>query len=224
MDQRTDEDLLEAHRNGDSKALEALIGRYQRELLGFLTRLLGNRSAAEDVFQEAFLQIHLSADSFDTSRRFRPWLFTIAANKGRDYYRKHGKQDAAADLSAPVKGRGGSAGDGSSATKFVDLLEADVPDLEVGIESAETRDRVRWAVDQLPLSLREIILLAYFQRMSYKQIAESLDIPLGTVKSRLHTAVATFTELWNQSDLSSPEEPIENRNDSINEQAQRTGT
>jgi len=197
VDERTDEQLIADHRTGDPGALEVLVRRYRHDLVPFLIRLLGRRDAAEDVFQETFLQVHVSADSFDTSRRFKPWLFTIAANKARDYYRKHGKHAAMSDLSAPVRsGRGGD--EGRSRTTFVDLLEADLDELGTDLSSAEQRDRVRQVVDEMPYHLREILLLAYFQRLSYAQIADSLEIPLGTVKSRLHSAVASFADRWRQ--------------------------
>jgi len=193
-DSRTDEALMYAYRNGEAGAMTELVRRYENELLGFLVRLLGNRASAEDVFQETFVQIHLSVEVFDVSRRFKPWLFTIAANKGRDYYRKHGKHGLAADLSAPVRRSDG----GSDGLTFVDLLEAEIPDLVDELNTEELRIQVREVLNLVPFSLREVILLAYFQRMSYQQIAESLGIPLGTVKSRLHSAVATFADQWKQ--------------------------
>src|SRR5687767_2162997 len=82
-----DEQLLAEYRAGDKTKFAVLVLRYQRELYHFLVRFLGDRAAAEDVFQETFLQVHQSADQFDPSRRFRPWLFTIAANKARDLIR-----------------------------------------------------------------------------------------------------------------------------------------
>ena len=81
MERRTDEALLGSYMQGDRPAFAELIRRYSNELLHFLTRFLGSRAAADDVFQETFLQVHLSAETFDTKRRFKPWLFTIAANK-----------------------------------------------------------------------------------------------------------------------------------------------
>ena len=78
----------------DRSAFRALITRYHEDLMRFLTRFLGSRAAAEDVFQETFLQVHLSADTFDLDRRFKPWLFTIAANKARDHHRKHARRSA----------------------------------------------------------------------------------------------------------------------------------
>src|SRR5437879_3357804 len=72
----TDEQLLADYRHGDKAAFQKLVERYQREMFHFLVRFLGDRAAAEDIFQETFLQVHQSADQFDPERRFRPWLFT----------------------------------------------------------------------------------------------------------------------------------------------------
>jgi RNA polymerase sigma-70 factor (ECF subfamily) len=188
VDERRDEELLAAHLDGERAAYRTLIGRYRDELLHFLIRFLGSRSAGEDVFQETFLQVHLSADTFDFSRRFKPWLFTIAANKARDHHRKYGRR-VAVSLSASV-------GDDQEGQRFVDLMEADLPTPETPVLDAERSRLVKAVVDSMPVHLREILLLSYFQRMSYNQIAETLEIPLGTVKSRLHTAVATFARAW----------------------------
>ena len=184
----TDEQLLEQYRNGRSEAFEALVERYRQELFFFLMRFVRQRSVADDLFQEAFLQVHISADTFDPEKRFKPWLFTIAANKARDYLRRNVRQRAA-PLSATV--------DNSPEGKtFVDLLEADLPMPVDTVTGAETRQLVRDAVEAMPEHLREILLLAYFNQMPYKDIAEVLQIPLGTVKSRLHAAVASFAQSW----------------------------
>src|SRR5688500_13099813 len=90
--ERTDEQLVAEYRQGDRASFAQLMARYQRELYHFLVRFLGDRAAAEDVFQETFLQGHQSADQFDLSRRFRPWLFTIAANKARDLIRSQARR------------------------------------------------------------------------------------------------------------------------------------
>jgi RNA polymerase sigma-70 factor (ECF subfamily) len=188
VDQRSDEYLLDSYLRGDRAAFTSLMSRYSNELLHFLTRFLGSRAAADDVFQETFLQIHLSADTFDLERRFKPWLFTIAANKARDYHRKHSR-GTTMSLSATMS----SDGEGES---FVDLLEADIANPDMPLIDAERSRLVKSVVDSLPAHLREILLLSYFQGFSYNQIADSLEIPLGTVKSRLHTAVAAFARAW----------------------------
>lgn len=197
--ERTDEELVSDYRGGDTPAFELLIRRHHDDLMRFLVRLVGNRTVAEDAFQETFLQVHLSAETFDTARRFKPWLFTIAANKGRDALRRSARRRTL-DLSAPIGGgRGGAEnhdGSGSGAKTYVDLMEVDVPQPGAAMDDLERSQLVQRAVDELPWSLREILLLAYFQRMSYNQIADSLNIPLGTVKSRLHSAVAAFAKKW----------------------------
>ncbi|KAA0216924.1 MAG: RNA polymerase sigma factor [Leptolyngbya sp. PLA3] len=186
----SDERLFERYRRGDSNSLRTLIERHHEDLLRFLTRLVGDRSAAEDVFQETFLQIHLSAESFDASRRFRPWLFTIAANKGRDYLRKRGRQQSM-EVSAPVGGDG-------ERPSIVDLMEMDTPSPDAAMDERERDSLVQRALSGLSPTMREILLLAYFQRLSYAQMAEDLQIPLGTVKSRLHAAVAAFAKRWHE--------------------------
>jgi len=187
----SDEVLFEQYRTGDRESLRTLIERHQKDLMRFLIRLTGDAAGAEDVFQDAFLQIHVSADTFDPTRRFRPWLFTIAANKARDHLRKKGRRRTL-ELSAPVNGAGGDDAAGS----FVDLLSIDMPHIGSGLEANETSRQVQQALDLLPPLLREILLLAYFNRLTYVQIHEELGIPLGTVKSRLHAAVAAFARKW----------------------------
>lgn len=187
-----DEVLFDRYRKGDLSCLRSLIDRYRDELYRFLVRLVGDRTAAEDVFQDTFLQIHLSAATFDAERRFRPWLFTIAANKGRDHLRRKGRRQTL-DLSAPVGGSGSEDG-----LTYVDLLKIDMPGPDNRLESAERDAKVQQVLETMPPLLKEILLLAYFQRLSYANIAEDLGIPLGTVKSRLHAAVASFAQGWSR--------------------------
>ena len=191
LEERTDEALLASHIAGeDGNSFEELLGRYVNELIPFLTRLTGSKAAADDVFQETFLQIHQSARTFDPSRRFRPWLYTIAVNKGRDWHRRNARRKAVS-LSNTV----GTDGDGA---RMADLLADDGPMPGSRMEISERVGSVKKVVDEMPSHLREILLLSYFQRMSYNQIADTLEIPLGTVKSRLHSAVATFGRAWQQ--------------------------
>jgi len=190
--ERTDEALLEASIDGDRPAFTALVERYRDELLHFLIRFVGSKTAADDVFQEAFLQVHLSARSFDLTRRFKPWLFTIAANKARDHFRRNHRQPPLS-LSATIDRMGDRGGESD---RFVDLLASEQRGPESPLGDAERARLVREIVDGMPAHHREILLLSYFQRLSYNQIADALSIPLGTVKSRLHAAVANFAGAW----------------------------
>src|SRR4051794_30928753 len=185
----TDEQLLESYRNGNKTAFAHLVERYQRELFHFLVRFLGDRAAAEDVFQETFLQVHQSAAQFDPSRRFRPWLFTIAANKARDLMRSQARRPTN-PLQATI-----SPGDDESG-QYIDLMEATNPTPGQNMEREELQKLVHGTVMSMPDHLREILLLSYFHQFPYKQISDILAIPLGTVKSRLHAAVAHFADRW----------------------------
>lgn len=190
MPERTDEQLIGDYRSGDAEAFRLLIERHQDALLRFLIRFIGNRALAEDAFQDAFLQVHLSADAFDVERRFKPWLFTIAANKARDLRRKANRRPTV-DLFAPLGG-----GDDDGARTYMDLMPGDNDPAGIAMDARERDAAVQRAVDSLPAHLREILLLAYFQRMPYAVMAEALEIPLGTVKSRLHAAVGAFAKAW----------------------------
>jgi len=185
----TDEQLLIEYRNGDKTRFAILVLRYQRELYHFLVRFLGDRAAAEDVFQETFLQVHQSAAQFDPSRRFRPWLFTIAANKARDLIRSQARRPTN-PLQATI-----SPGDDESG-EFIDLMQAAESMPGEPMEREELQQLVQQTVMAMPDHLREILLLSYFHQFPYKQIGDILDIPLGTVKSRLHAAVAHFADRW----------------------------
>lgn len=188
-EQRTDEKLLEDYRQGDAAAFAQLVSRYQRELYHFLVRFLGNRTTAEDVFQDTFLQVHQSAEQFDLQRRFRPWLFTIAANKARDLIRSMARRPTN-PLQATI-----SPGDDESG-EFIDLMQSASELPGEPMERRELQQLVHRTVTSMPEHLREILLLSYFHQFPYKQISEILDIPLGTVKSRLHAAVAHFADRW----------------------------
>lgn len=182
----TDEQLLADHLAGAPGAFAQLVQRYRDDLHRFLQRFLNSEAAADDVFQETFLQIHLSAASFEVGRTVKPWLYTIAANKARDWHRKR-KRQSMPSIDAPASAH--------SEGTLIDTL-ADTHESAVGAGTQRREDAavVKAVVDAMPEHHREILLLAYFQKMPYQQIAEALELPLGTVKSRLHAAVATFSD------------------------------
>ncbi len=187
----TDSDLLRRHLEGDAGAYPALVKRYEKELYNFLARFTGDATLADDVFQEAFLQLHISAATFDLSKRLKPWLFTIAANKARDALRSRARKKAV-PLDAVLKG------DESERTSYADLLAGDVPKPDENLSNLETRQGVQNIVRKMPENLRTVLILSYFHGFQYKQIAEILDVPVGTIKSRLHAAVAHFAQRWRQ--------------------------
>lgn len=189
FDKWTDSELLGKYKEGDQEAFKELVDRYKNPLYAFLWRFLNRRDLVEDVFQETFLQLYSSSDSFDTSRQLRPWLFTIAANKAKDALRKQQRH--------PTMSLGAIADTSEvSIDDVVNLLASyeTTPIEEVSQE--ETAEQVRQIIANMPENLRGILILAYFKQFSYKQMAEILSIPIGTVKSRLHTAVVHFAKKW----------------------------
>ncbi|NLW86965.1 MAG: sigma-70 family RNA polymerase sigma factor [Planctomycetes bacterium] len=185
----SDNELLRRHLEGDDESFGILMNRYRRELYNFLFRFMGDAALAEDVFQETFLQVHTSAAAFDQSRTFKPWLFTIAANKGRDAMRSRQRRQTA-PLDATI------AGDTEGRTSYADIMPADIPPPDFSLLNTETRQAVEKIMSQMPEGLRVVLLLSYFDELPYKEIAEILNVPLGTVKSRLHAAVRYFARQW----------------------------
>jgi RNA polymerase sigma-70 factor (ECF subfamily) len=186
----SDEELLARFRRGQSEAFGALMRRYERELYGYLRRYLGDSDLAEDVFQNTFLQLYIKSDQYEMGRPVRPWLYTIATHQAIDALRRNGRHQA---LSLDQNQR--ESPDGEVRT-LLELVEARGPGPLDAAEGSERRDLVRASVDRLPDFLRQVVVLAYYQGLKYREIAEVLGIPVGTVKSRLHAALIRLQEAW----------------------------
>ena len=188
----TDAELLTRYTAGEEAAFREIVDRYKNGLYAFLLKFLNRHDLVEDVFQETFLQLFSSRESFDKNRPLRPWLFTIAANKAKDALRKWRRTSA-----VPI----GSMTD-TEDLSFDDMLNiiTSYPTMSYEeLQKNETALNVGQIIASMPDNLREILLLSYFQRFSYKQMAEILSIPIGTVQSRLHTAVGRFAKDWKES-------------------------
>ncbi|UCC32216.1 MAG: RNA polymerase sigma factor [Phycisphaerales bacterium] len=184
-----DRELLERYAAGEEDAFQQLVSQYKDSVYGFLRRFLSRSDLVEDVFQETFMQLYVSRDTFDQSRPLRPWLFTIAANKAKDALRRMQRNESA-HLSNMFDS------DEHSIDDVLNTLDCDTRMPYDDLIKDETADSVKKVISKMPTKLREIILLAYFHKFSYAEIAEMLRIPVGTVKSRLHTAVGRFAEDW----------------------------
>jgi RNA polymerase sigma-70 factor (ECF subfamily) len=181
--------LLERYGQGDETAFRELVDKYKSGLRTFLRRFLNRPDLVEDVFQETLIQLYTSRDSYDVSRPLRPWLWTIAANKARDALRR-AKCRPATPLSELV----GS--DNLSSEEILSIFAFRDDDPSVRLDRTETAVLIRHVVTRLPKNHCKILTLAYFDQLTYKQMAETLSIPIGTVKSRLHAAVAGFAREW----------------------------
>jgi RNA polymerase sigma-70 factor (ECF subfamily) len=186
----SDEELLARVRKGQRDAFGVFVRRYERELYGYLRRYLNDGTLAEDVFQNTFLQVFVKIASYEPGRPARPWLYTIATNQAIDAMRRNSRHQAVSlnqgrEVKAPP-----DPDDllGSLESKTASPLDA--------AQGEERKLAVRAAVDGLPEFLRQVVILGYYQGMKYREIADILDIPLGTVKSRLHTALHKLQETW----------------------------
>ena len=187
----SDEHLLLGYREtGDRGYFEELVHRYERELFSYLRRYLGNAEMAEDAFQGAFLQVHLKCDQFQQGRRFRPWLYTIATNQAIDLQRRSRRHRVTS-----LDGSSRAGGDDELGA-LMDLLESreDVPAVQA--ERDEQKRWVRQTVEELPDPLRAAVALVYYQGLKYREAADVLAIPVGTVKSRLHSALLKLNQAW----------------------------
>jgi len=190
----SDEDLLTRFRMGEKEAFGTLLRRYERELYGYLNRYLGNSVLAEDVFQNTFLQVFLKIGQYEAGRPVRPWLYTIATHQAIDAMRRNGRHQ----MVSLERAREEASGQGEL-KGLVDMLQGPAPGPLEQLSAEERQQRVRASVDNLPDPFRQVVVLAYYQGMKYRDIAEVLDIPVGTVKSRLHAALVKLQEAWSQS-------------------------
>ena len=163
-----DEDLLSFLGQGDSEAFTILYDRYGRAAFSLAYRVMGERQAAEDLVQDAFLKLWRSATSYRPERSsVRTWLLSIVRNRGIDQLRSH-----------------------ASRRRTQDRIEAFTPCSQPSEAFAETwrnsqRDRVRDALNTLPPEQLKVLELAYFSGYTHVQVSELLDVPLGTIKGRM---------------------------------------
>jgi RNA polymerase sigma-70 factor, ECF subfamily len=190
LDRMTDEELLLEYRlSGVPRVFEGLVKRYERELYNYLRRFLGNEALAEDAFQATFLQVHLKCHLFDGERKVRPWLYTVATNQAIDIQRRN-RRHRLVSLDRPNRVENEDLG------SLINLLDSREADPGSRLELHERREWVRQAVAALPEQLRSAVRLVYFRGLKYREAADELSVPVGTVKSRLHTAVKRLGEAW----------------------------
>ena len=188
---KADEELMSRYRDTGLEAVYTeLVHRYERELYRYLARYLGNPTLAEDVFQNTFLQIHLKRGLYEDGRPFRPWLYAIATHQAVDALRKAGRHPTVS-LDQRVTPHQHE----SEAGSLLDLLVNDGVGPLAELQEQERQQWVRQSIERLPDTLRQTLILAYHQDLKYREIADLLKIPVGTVKSRLHAALSKLQDM-----------------------------
>ena len=179
----TDTELMMRVKAGDQSAFKAIVERYQRRVINVGYRFLGNREDAEDVAQETFLKVYLSAKSYKPRAELFTYLYSIATHLALNQLRKKKRLRW---LSLDQLERNGEVGIGQE----VPADPADQPDQS--LERAEREALVRRALDTLPAAQKTAVILSRYEGLSYKQIAEVMELSVSAVESKLHRAKQTL--------------------------------
>lgn len=169
--------LIKRVQQGDRSAFDLLVLKYQHKILKLIMRYVRDPSEAMDVAQEAFLKAYRAAPSFRGESAFYTWLYRIAINTAKNYLVAAGRRPSHFDLDLQ---------DPEQFEAFSKLRELDTPE---GLAlSEEIREAVNGAINDLPEDLRTAILLREIEGMSYEEIAQTMECPVGTVRSRIFRA------------------------------------
>ncbi len=183
--ENTDKSLIEAHCRGDSAAFGELVRRYGNGVFGYLMKMSKNRQEAEDLFQETFKRVHEKAHTF-RGGKFRSWLFTIATRVAIDGLRRRRRMQVVS-LNQRLDCTDQDSEELSAVALADDSCE---PSQEAA--KAEQTQQVRDAIESLPARQRATLVLAYYQQLSYPEVAKVLGCSLGTVKTQMYRALRTL--------------------------------
>ncbi len=181
----TDESLINAHCKGDKMAFGELVRRYGDSLLGYLVRMTGDRERAEDLLQDTFRRVYEKAHTF-RGNTFKNWLFTIATRVAIDGYRRRAELPVVS-LDQVVSCQG----EDCQQPRAVAVAE-DQPDPLQQTIRAEQTEQVRQALKSLPAKQRATLVLAYYQGLRYREVAEVLNCSVGMVKRHMYRALTTL--------------------------------
>ena len=187
---------------GESDAWSILVATYSKRVYGLLARQCGDRELAEEITQATFVKVVGHIGLYREQGKFEPWLFRIAMNRLRDEMRRRGRQARTMDMS----GSGGSGSDGGSAPSAWHAVQekvvaagavegSDSEDPADRVSRAEQVDRLKQAIDSMNEADRTVLQLRHTAGLSFAQIAETLEEPLGTVLARGHRALAKLKKL-----------------------------
>lgn len=169
--------LIERALSDDQQAYTEIVNRYRKQIYHFIYRMVKDDAQAEDLTQETFIKAFRALASFNSNYAFTTWLYKIASNNCIDHFRK--KRLSTYSLDTPMKSKDGE-------------LKRDFADSDQGPESEmiskEKKTQIETAIESLPEKYRKAILLRHTKDKSYEEIAEILNVPLGTVKVRIFRA------------------------------------
>jgi len=169
--------LIQRIQNGEQQAFTLLVRKYQNRVANILTRYVRNSGDIADVTQEVFIKVHKSLPSFRGDSAFYTWLYRITVNTAKNYLTSQGRRPPASDIDAMKADNY----DGSEALKSAESPESI-------LRSDEIKRVIMDTIDKLPAELKAAITLRELEGMSYDEIANIEDCPIGTVRSRIFRA------------------------------------
>lgn len=172
-----DQQLVERVQRGDKRAFDLLVTKYQHRILGLIVRFVHDSHEAQDVAQEAFIKAYRALNSFRGESAFYTWLYRIAVNTAKNHLVARGRRPPDTDISADEA----ELGEGYSSLRNIESPERAL--LRDEIESV-----VHQTIQQLPEDLRTALMLREFDGLSYEEIAQQMQCPIGTVRSRIFRA------------------------------------
>jgi len=184
MNEERDKNLVKRALRGDKKAFEMIVSHYQQPLLNYIGRMVGEREMALDFTQEVFIKAYASLRSFEPRYKFSTWLYKIASNLVIDHWRK--KKIPTLSMSEPLSE--------DSVGLTLDLPD-EKPSVVRKFELSELRKRIEWAMEQIPTTLRELFIWRHVNGLSYEEMAEIKNLPVGTVKNRVYQAKEMIRQL-----------------------------
>ncbi|MDX1582718.1 MAG: sigma-70 family RNA polymerase sigma factor [Thermoanaerobaculia bacterium] len=182
-----DRELVAAILSGEQERFAELVERYERRLVNYVYRMIRNYEDAHDLAQEIFIKVYMALDRYDPKYKFSTWIFRIAQNAAIDQIRK--KTLPEESLTKPDRDSGG---------ERQMQIEADVVSPYRAVFNVEMAGAIESAVQNLPEDYRELIELRHFAELSYDEIAEVKQLPLGTVKNKLFRARNMLKEQLDQ--------------------------
>jgi RNA polymerase sigma-70 factor (ECF subfamily) len=178
---RKDEELMLRYKDGDKDAFEMLYRRYEKPVLDLIYRTVMDASEAESLCQEAFYRVIKARKRYKATAQFKTWLFQIALNLSRDRLRRM-KHRSHLSLNAHVVAHN----DGD--IEIQDCISSPSPDAAANLESARLESLIKSAIASLPEEEHLVVVMKEYQGMSYSEIAEVMNCPVGTLKSHNHRA------------------------------------
>jgi len=182
MDKQQLRRTIASAKAGDAGGFETLLEVYGPRLYGYFLRSTGRHHDAEDLLSELTLRLVRRLADYDDSGRFEHWVFRIAANMARDRIRRIKAAPNTSSLSI----------ENDSGRGLAQRLAADGPPADANLLAAETSRALQVALEKLEDTTREMVLLRYFGQMSFKELAEIFECPLGTVLARVHRGIRTL--------------------------------